>query len=356
MSTATRRRCCACRSTAIFEALRIYMGSAYVNDFNMFGRTYRVTAQADGDFRTDPANVANIRVRSSDGAMVPLGSLVSFRSQMGPERLPRYNLFPTVEISGQGAPGVSSGQALDDHARAGRRAFCRQGMTYEWTDLSFQERRAASTGYWVFVLSIVFVFLALAALYESWALPLAIILIVPMCLFSGVFGVRLHGFDINILTQIGFVVLIGLAAKNAILIVEFARQLEDQGKDRVAAAVEACRHAAAADPDDVADLHARRDAALSGGRRGRGDARRAGHGDVLGHDRRDAVRPDLHAGVLHRDPRAGGATQIQRGCRIGDNNHGRAASRGVSGCAQFLLVILDRRAPVLARSRVGDPA
>ncbi len=225
---------------AVFEALRIYMGSAYVNDFNMFGRTYRVTAQADGDFRTNPENVANIRVRSLDGAMVPLGSLVSFRMQMGPERLPRYNLFPTVEISGQGAPGVSSGQALDlMHELAGR--MLPQGITYEWTDLSFQERRASSTGYWVFALSIIFVFLALAALYESWALPLAIILIVPMCLFSGVFGVRLHSLDINILTQIGFVVLIGLAAKNAILIVEFARQLEDQGRDRVTAAVEACR-------------------------------------------------------------------------------------------------------------------
>ncbi len=226
--------------SAIFEALRIYMGSAYVNDFNMFGRTYRVTAQADGDFRTNPENVANIRVRSTEGAMVPLGSLVAFNLQMGPERLPRYNLFPTVEISGQGAPGVSSGQALDImHELAAR--MLPQGITYEWTDLSFQERRASSTGYWVFALSIIFVFLALAALYESWALPLAIVLIVPMCLFSGVFGVRLHGLDINILTQIGFVVLIGLAAKNAILIVEFARQLEEQGKDRVSAAVEACR-------------------------------------------------------------------------------------------------------------------
>jgi hydrophobe/amphiphile efflux-1 (HAE1) family protein len=225
---------------AIFDALRIYMGAAYVNDFNMFGRTYRVTAQAGAEFRMDPEDVASIRVRSLDGAMVPLGSLISFRNQMGPERLPRYNLFPTVEISGQGAAGVSSGQVLDImHELAGR--VLPQGVTYEWTDLSFQERRAASTGYWVFALSIVFVFLALAALYESWALPLAIILIVPMCLFSGVFGVRLHGLDINVLTQIGFVVLIGLAAKNAILIVEFARQLEEQGKDRVTAAMEACR-------------------------------------------------------------------------------------------------------------------
>ena len=224
----------------IFEALRIYMGSAYVNDFNMFGRTYRVTAQADGEFRTDPANVANIRVRSTDGAMVPLGSVVSFRTIVGPDRLPRYNLFPTVEINGQGTDDISSGQALDILHEIATRVLP-QGVTYEWTDLSYQERKASSTGYWIFVLSILFVFLALAALYESWALPLAIVLIVPMCLFSGVFGVRLHSGDINILTQIGFVVLIGLAAKNAILIVEFARQLEEQGRDRVTAAVEACR-------------------------------------------------------------------------------------------------------------------
>ena len=224
----------------IFEALRVFMGSAYVNDFNMFGRTYRVVAQADGDFRLDPGNISQIRVRSSDGAMVPLGSLVRFNNIVGPERVPRYNLFPTVEISGQGAPGVSSGQALEAMQSVAARVLP-DGVSYEWTDLSFQEKRAQKTGYFVFALSILFVFLALAALYESWAMPLAIVLIVPMCLFAGVFGVRLHGQDINILTQIGFVVLIGLAAKNAILIVEFARQNEERGMDPVAAAVEAAR-------------------------------------------------------------------------------------------------------------------
>ena len=224
----------------IFEAMRIYMGSAYVNDFNMFGRTYRVTAQAGGDFRLDPANVSEIRVRSSEGAMVPLGSLATFRNVIGPDRVPRYNLFPTVEIGGQPAAGVSSGQALEIMQGIADRLLP-DTMSYEWTDLSYQEKKSSRTGYWIFVLSIVFVFLALAALYESWALPLAIVLIVPMCLISGVFGVRLHGQDINILTQIGFVVLIGLAAKNAILIVEFARQQEEAGLDRVSAAVAACR-------------------------------------------------------------------------------------------------------------------
>ncbi|MGE0852079.1 MAG: efflux RND transporter permease subunit [Hyphomicrobiaceae bacterium] len=226
--------------TNIFEAMRVFMGSAYVNDFNMFGRTYRVTAQADGDFRLDPESVAKIRVRSSDGQMVPLGSLVTFKEVAGPERVPRYNLFPSAEVNGTARPGVSSGQALEIMRNLALDKLP-LGVTYEWTDLSYQEAKVGRTGYYIFVLSVIFVFLALAAQYESWALPLAIMLIVPMCLFSAAFGVWLHGREINILTQIGFVVLIGLAAKNAILIVEFAKQLEEQGLDTVSAAVEACK-------------------------------------------------------------------------------------------------------------------
>jgi hydrophobe/amphiphile efflux-1 (HAE1) family protein len=225
---------------SIFEALRVYLGSAYVNDFNMFGRTYRVTAQADAAFRVDPENVARIRVRNEAGQMVPLGNLVRFRNIAGPERMPRYNLFPTVEVNGRTAPGVSSGEAIKIMADLADRTLP-EGITYEWTNLSYQEVKAGSTGYYIFMLSVLFVFLALAAQFESWSLPLAIILIVPMCLLSALIGVSLHGQDINILTQIGFIVLIGLAAKNAILIVEFARQLEEQGRDRIAAAVEATR-------------------------------------------------------------------------------------------------------------------
>jgi HAE1 family hydrophobic/amphiphilic exporter-1 len=224
----------------VFEAMRIYMGSAYVNDFNMFGRTYRVTAQADGPFRLDPENISRIRVRNSDGQMVPLGSLVTFREITGPDRVPRYNLFPTIEINGQAASGISSGQALNMMQDVAARTLP-SGIAYEWTDLSYQEKKTGRTGYYIFALSVLFVFLALSAQYESWSLPLAIILIVPMCLLSAVFGVWLHGQDINILTQVSFVVLIGLAAKNAILIVEFARQLEDKGLDVVTAAVEACK-------------------------------------------------------------------------------------------------------------------
>jgi multidrug efflux pump subunit AcrB len=199
-----------------------------------------VMAQADAGFRLDPDNVNRIRVRNADGQMVPLGSLVRFNEIAGPERVPRYNLFPTVEIQGSASPGVSSGQALQIMTDVAARTLP-EGVGFEWTDLSYQEKRAGRTGYYIFALSVLFVFLALAAQYESWSLPLAIILIVPMCLLAATFGVRLHGQDINILTQIAFVVLIGLAAKNAILIVEFARQLEEQGRDLVSAAVEACR-------------------------------------------------------------------------------------------------------------------
>jgi hydrophobe/amphiphile efflux-1 (HAE1) family protein len=226
---------------SVFEALRVYLGSAYVNDFNMFGRTFRVTAQADAKFRVDPENVARIRVRNEAGQMVPIGNLVTFRNIAGPDRMPRYNLFPTVEVNGSTAPGTSTGQAIKIMADLAARELP-EGVTYEWTDLSYQEVKAGTTGYYIFTLSVVFVFLALAAQFESWSLPLAIILIVPMCLLSALLGVAvLHGRDINILTQIGFIVLIGLAAKNAILIVEFARQLEDKGSDTVSAAVEAAR-------------------------------------------------------------------------------------------------------------------
>ena len=227
--------------TNIFEAMRVFMGSAYVNDFNMFGRTYRVTAQADGDYRLDPESVSKIRVRSTEGQMVPLGSLVTFKEIAGPERVPRYNLFPSAEVQRHGAAGRQLGPGAARSCARWPREKLPQGVTFEWTDLSYQEAKVGRTGYYIFVLSVIFVFLALSAQYESWSLPLAIMLIVPMCLFSAAFGVWLHGREINILTQIGFVVLIALAAKNAILIVEFARQLEEQGEDTMSAAVEACR-------------------------------------------------------------------------------------------------------------------
>jgi hydrophobe/amphiphile efflux-1 (HAE1) family protein len=224
----------------VFDTLRIYLGSAYVNDFNAFGRTYRVTAQADAPFRIDQARIAQLKVRSANGAMVPLGSLVTFREIAGPQRVPRYNLYPAIELQGATAPGVSSGEGIATMGDLAERTLP-DGISYEWTDLTYQETHQGTPAIVIFALSVLFVYLALAAQYESWSLPLAIILIVPMCLLSAILGVWSHGSDVNILTQIGFVVLVGLAAKNAILIVEFAAQLEAHGKDRFEAAIEACR-------------------------------------------------------------------------------------------------------------------
>ncbi len=224
----------------VFETLRIYVGSAYVNDLNLFGRTYRVTAQADAPFRLDKAAISQLKVRSTNGAIVPLGSLVTFRDIAGPQRVPRYNLYPAIEMQGTTAPGVSSGQGIQIMKDVAARVLP-EGIAYEWTDLSYQETHQGTPAIIVFGLAVLFVYLALSAQYESWTLPLAIILIVPMCLLSAVLGVWSHGLDVNILTQIGFVVLVGLAAKNAILIVEFARQLEEHGRNRFDAAVEACR-------------------------------------------------------------------------------------------------------------------
>jgi hydrophobe/amphiphile efflux-1 (HAE1) family protein len=224
----------------VFGALQVYIGSSYVNDFNLFGRTFRVTAQADAPFRNDPQDVLKLRVRNSSGATVPLGSFTTVRNISGPYRVPRYNLYPTAEIDGAAAPGYSQGQAIAIMEQLANEALP-EGFGYEWTTLAFQQIRAGNTASFAFALAVVFVFLVLAAQFESLTLPLAVILIVPMCLVASISGVILRGQDNNILTQVGFVVLIGLAAKNAILIVEFAKQLEDRGHDRWSAAVEAAR-------------------------------------------------------------------------------------------------------------------
>ncbi len=224
----------------VFAALQTYLGSSYVNDFNLFGRTFRVVAQADSNDRLDAADVLKIRVRNSTGDTVPLASFTTVRDVSGPYRVPRYNLYPSAELDGAAAPGYSQGQAIETMQRLAAETLP-DGFSYEWTTLAFQQLRAGNTAMFAFVLAVVFVFLVLAAQYESLTLPLAVILIVPMCLVAAIIGVVLRGQDNNILTQVGFIVLIGLAAKNAILIVEFARQLEDQGRDRYEAAVEAAR-------------------------------------------------------------------------------------------------------------------
>ncbi|HEY7664493.1 MAG TPA: multidrug efflux RND transporter permease subunit [Xanthobacteraceae bacterium] len=224
----------------VFAALQVFVGSAYVNDFNLLGRTFRVTAQADAAHRRDPSDILKIRVRNSSGETVPLGSFTTVRDIAGPYRVPRYNLYPAAELDATAVPGFSQGQAIAALEKIAAETLP-DGFGYEWTTLAFQQIKAGSTALFAFVLAVVFVFLVLAAQFESLTLPLAVILIVPMCLVASISGVILRGQDNNILTQVGFIVLIGLAAKNAILIVEFAKQLEDQGRDRLTAAVEAAR-------------------------------------------------------------------------------------------------------------------
>ncbi len=216
----------------IFETLQTYLGSTFVNQFNLFGRTFRVTAQADAQFRDDVSDIARLKTRNADGGIVPLGSVMNIHETTGPDRVVRYNLYPAAEINGDTAKGFSSGQSLDTMERLARENLP-QGMSFEWTDLAYQQRAAGNTALYIFPLCVLFVFLTLAAQYESWTLPLAVILIVPMCLLSAIAGVIFRGMDNNILTQIGFVVLVGLASKNAILIVEFARQAGARGQKSI---------------------------------------------------------------------------------------------------------------------------
>ena len=223
----------------IFSTLQAYLGSTYVNDFNKFGRTFRVYAQAEAQFRAHPEDVANLKTRNASGEMVPIGSISNIRFITGPDRVAHYNVYLASDINSQAAPGYSSGQANAAMERV--LATLPNGYGFEWTELTFQQKSASNVAVLVFPICVLLVFLILSAQYESWSLPLAIILIVPMCLLSSMVGVKLSGSDNNILTQIGFIVLVGLACKNAILIVEFARERYDHGMGVIEAAVEACR-------------------------------------------------------------------------------------------------------------------
>jgi hydrophobe/amphiphile efflux-1 (HAE1) family protein len=226
--------------TDLFQTMQVYLGSVYANDFNRFGRTYQVKVQADAQYRATAENIAQLKVRNAQGAMVPLGSVVQVKESHGPDQALRYNGYPAADINGGPAPGVSSGQA-EAAIESLAREVLPNGIGYEWTDLSYQQRLAGNTAIFVFPLCVLLAFLVLAAQYESWSLPLAVILIVPMSLLCAITGIWLTKGDNNIFTQIGFLVLIGLACKNAILIVEFARELHLQGRSPVEAALEACR-------------------------------------------------------------------------------------------------------------------
>ncbi|MFZ0788695.1 MAG: multidrug efflux RND transporter permease subunit, partial [Chromatiaceae bacterium] len=225
----------------LFETLQVYLGSSYINDFNRFGRTYQVIAQADGPFRDEVEDIRGLRTRNALGQMVPIGSLVSIGETYGPDPVIRYNGYPAADMLGESDPRtLSSAQALAAVERVAPQVLPR-GMAFEWTDLSYQQATQGRAALVVFPLALLLVFLALAALYESWVLPLAVILIVPLGMLAALTGVWLTGGDNNIFVQVGLVVMMGLASKNAILIVEFARELELQGRGIVEAALEACR-------------------------------------------------------------------------------------------------------------------
>jgi multidrug efflux pump len=235
--------------TDVFDALQAYLGSYYVNDFNRFGRTWQVNVQADAPFRVDAETIKQLKVRNADGDMVPLGAVVDVRESAGPVTITRYNMFPAATITGSWQPSVSTGDVLRTMESLAARELPRS-MTYEWTELSYLQKRSGTieqlrdlrqNPFSAFVLGAVLVFFVLAGLYESWSLPLAVILVVPMCVLCAITGVAVRGMDNNNFTQVGFVVLIGLACKNAILIVEFARDRQQEGASRFDAVVEAAR-------------------------------------------------------------------------------------------------------------------
>jgi multidrug efflux pump len=225
---------------SIFDTLQINLGSLYANDFNQFGRTYQVVVQADAPFRSSPDAIGQLKVRSNSGEMVPLGSLMKVSDSYGPDRVQRYNAYVSADINGGPAPGVSSGQAQAIMEKIAAETLPK-GVSFEWTDLTYQDILAGNTLVYIFPLCVLLVFLVLAAQYESWTLPLAVILIVPMSILCALAGVWLTKGDNNVFTQIALFVLVGLASKNAILIVEFARELEHHGRGTVEAALEACR-------------------------------------------------------------------------------------------------------------------
>jgi multidrug efflux pump len=227
--------------TELFDTLQTYLGSTYVNDFNQFGRTWQVIAQADGAFRNSVEDIGKLQTRNARGEMVPISSMVTIKETYGPDPVLRFNGYPAADLAGEADPRMLSSAQVMGQLTAIAGQVLPMGMTTEWTDLSYQQATQGKAAFIVFPVAILLVFLVLAALYESWTLPLAVILIVPMTLLSALFGVWLTGGDNNVFVQVGLVVLMGLACKNAILIVEFARELEMNGRGIVESALKACR-------------------------------------------------------------------------------------------------------------------
>jgi multidrug efflux pump len=224
----------------VFNTLQVYLGSYYVNNFNEFGRTWQVNIQADSSFRSKTSDILRFQVRNSQNQMVRLGSVMSIKDTSGPVVVMRYNLYSAASITGNSGYGTGSGEAIKIMEDLSQKRLG-YGMKLEWTELAYLQNQAGNSAMWFFVLAVVFVFLVLAAQYESWKLPLAVILVVPMCLLCSIIGVQIAGIEVTVFTQIGFVVLVGLACKNAILIVEFAKQKQEDGKPRREATIDAAR-------------------------------------------------------------------------------------------------------------------
>ena len=305
----------------VFDTLTSYLGSTYINQFNKFGRTFQVYTQADSQFRVRPADVENLPVRNSDGNMIPLGTVVHFQSAVGASLISLYNLYPSATIIGSPAPGYSSGQSMDLMEQIARRELPR-GTGYDWTAMSYQEKIAGGQMFLTFGLALLLVYFVLAGQYESWLLPLAVILAVPLSLVGPVAVFTALRLDNNLYVQIGLVLLIALSAKNAILIVEFARDLHLEGHDIVEAAREAARATIPADPDDVFRLHPRRRAARCGRRCRRQRPQVDRHHRLHGHAGLDLPRGPVRAGLLRDRPEDPGAPQGQGADAGASDPHG----------------------------------
>ena len=306
----------------VFNTLQTYLGSTFVNNYNQFGLTYQVRVQAEADFRDRVEDITKLQVRNATGSMIPLGTLLKVEHQLGPSTILRYNRYPAATITGQTAPGISSGQGLEVMEQMARQKLP-TGVAYDWTAMSFQEKQVGNQAITVFALAVLLVYLVLAAQYESWIRPAAVILVVPLALLGTVIAVALRGMDNNIYTQIGIVLIIALASKNAILIVEFAWELANLGPGHLGGGHRSGSQAIPPDSDDIAGIYSGR---LSVGHRPgsrRGEPPGVRHRRVWRHDRLDVLDNLLRSGVFRPDPKL----QRMVGWQAGDQPATRAGRR-----------------------------